>query len=99
MLFNRQPRHYNHRFMFVDEHKEKIKAMEVKARRELGMLSPESFNPEDIRGTFSGATKHLKRWKVNKENGHKQTSAGVSFVFIAVLLILWHYLATGYWGF
>ncbi|KAA6308519.1 hypothetical protein EZS27_039830, partial [termite gut metagenome] len=38
-LFNvRKPRRFNHQYIYVDEHKEKLNKMEEDAKRELGML-------------------------------------------------------------
>ena len=52
----------------MDERKEKLQKLEEKAKRDLGMLPPKEFSPEDIRGKFVEGTKHLKR---RKESGRK----------------------------
>ena len=62
----REPRKFNHPYMYVNERKDKLKAIEERAKRELGMAPPKEFNPEDIRGTFVKGTKHLRR---RKESG------------------------------
>ena len=64
-----KPRRFNHQYIYVDERKEKLQKLEEKAKRELGMLPPKEFSPEDIRGKFVQGTKHLKR---RKESGRKQ---------------------------
>lgn len=98
MFFNsmRKPRRFNHQYIYVDERKEKLAKMKENAKRELGMLPPKVFSPEDIRGKFVEGTTHLKR---RKESGRKPVSFGVILVIIALLLYLWHYLQTGSWSF
>lgn len=88
----RKPRSYNHPYMYINERKEKLKAMEEHAKRELGMLPPKEFSPEDIRGTFVKATKHLRR---RKESNRKPLHLGVALVLIAALLYVIYYLWTG----
>ncbi|MCM1109100.1 MAG: hypothetical protein NC388_08615 [Clostridium sp.] len=88
----RKPRGYNHPYIYIDERKEKLQAIEERAKRELGMLPPKEFDPENIRGTFVKATKHLRR---RKESGHTPMKAGVVLIIIAALLYVWHYLQTG----
>mgnify|MGYP000778415506 CR=1 FL=1 len=78
--------------IYVDERKEKLQKLEEKAKRELGMLPPKEFSPEDIRGKFVQGTKHLKR---RKESGRKPMTYGALFVAILVLLYILHYLVTG----
>lgn len=88
----REPRGYQHRYMYIDERKEKLKAIEERAKRELGMLPKEEFNPENIRGTFVKGTRHLRR---RKESGRKPMKLGVALIVIALLVFIWHYLLTG----
>lgn len=92
----RKPRGFNHQYIYVDERKEKLEKMEEDAKRELGMLPPKEFSPEDIRGKFVEGTTHLKR---RKASGRKPVSLGVILMIILGLLLLWNYLNTGSWGF
>ena len=80
-----KPRRFNHQYIYVDERKEKLQKMEENAKRDLGMLPPKEFSPEDIRGKFIEGTKHLKR---RKESGRKPLTIGI-------LLFILHYLVTG----
>ena len=82
-----KPRRFNHQYIYVDERKEKLQKMEENAKRDLGMLPPKEFSPEDIRGKFIEGTKHLKR---RKESGRKPL-----FIAIGILLFILHYLVTG----
>lgn len=88
----RKPRGFHHNYIYYDPRKEKLKEIDEKAKRELGILPPKEFSPEDIRGKFVGATKHLKR---RKESGRKPLSYGVLILLIVILLFVMHYLATG----
>ena len=88
----KKPRGYQHKYIYYDERKEKLAKIEENAKRELGLLPPKEFSPEDIRGKFVGATKHLKR---RKESGRKPLSYGVLIMIIVFLLLLMKYLYTG----
>lgn len=85
-MFNvREPRRFEHKYIYVDERKEKLAKIEEKAKRELGMLPEEEFNPESIRGKFVEGTTHLKR---RKENGGPRVSLPVAIVLAVLLTIL-----------
>ena len=47
-----KPRRFNHQYIYVDERKEKLQKLEEKAKRELGMLPPKEFSPEDKPMTY-----------------------------------------------
>ena len=83
MFTVRKPRGFHHNYIYYDPRK---------AKRELGLLPPKEFSPEDIRGKFVQATKHLKR---RKESGRKPLSYGVLIAAIVLLLLLMRYLYTG----
>lgn len=92
-MFNMEkPRAFNHQYIYVDERKEKLKKIEENAKRDLGMLPPKEFNPEDIRGKFVAATTHLKR---RKESKRKPLSYGILLSGIALLYYILRYLVTG----
>ena len=85
-MFNiREPRRFEHKYIYYDERKEKLAKIEENAKRELGMLPPEEFNPESIRGKFVEGTKHLKR---RKESGGPRISFPVAIVLIFLLILL-----------
>lgn len=87
-----KPRGFQHKYIYYDERKDKLAKMEERAKRELGMLPPKEFSPEDIRGKFVEATSHLRR---RKESGKKPVSYGLLIMAIVLLLLLMKYLYTG----
>lgn len=89
----RKPRGFQHNYIYYDPRKEKLREIDERAKRELGKLPPKEFSPEDIRGKFVCATKHLKR---RKDSGRKPVSYGVLIMLIVALLMLMRWLATGY---
>ncbi len=96
-LFRTQkPRGFNHQYIYVDERKEKLNKIEENAKRDLGMIPPKEYSPENIRGKFVEGTKHLKR---RKESNRKPMTYGALIVAIIVLLYILHYLVTGEWRF
>lgn len=92
MFSVRKPRGFHHNYIYYDPRKEKLKEIDERAKRELGILPPKEFTPEDIRGKFVQATTHLKR---RKESGRKPVSYGILLVAIVLLLLLMRYLYTG----
>lgn len=88
----RKPRGFHHTYIYVDERKERLAKMTEDAKRELGMLPPKEFKPEDIRGTFVQGTTHLRR---RKESGRKPMHLGVMLVIIALLAWLWYAISNG----
>lgn len=91
-----KPRGFEHRYIYVDERKEKLQKIEEQAKRELGMAPPKEFSPEDIRGTFVEGTTHLKR---RKEGNEKHLSSKIILVALVLCIFFLHYLVTGEWGF
>jgi hypothetical protein len=83
-FFNqRKPRAFNHQYIYVDERKERLKAMEERAKRELGLIpEAEKTTEERIRGKFVEQTSHLKR---QQEKGAPSSSKWL--IIIAVLLV------------
>ncbi|MBR6370305.1 MAG: hypothetical protein IKS24_04410 [Bacteroidaceae bacterium] len=92
MFTVREPRRFEHKYIYYDERKDRLAKMEEKAKRELGMLPEETYNPENIRGKFIEGTKHLKR---RKENGGPRMTIQTSVVLILALLFVLHWLMTG----
>lgn len=92
MFTMRKPRGFNHHYIYVDERKEKLAKMEENAKRELGMLPPKEFSPEDIRGKFVEGTTHLRR---RKESGRRPVHLGIILAAIVLLIYLWYAITNG----
>ena len=90
MFSVREPRRIEHKYIYYDERKEKLAKIEERAKRELGMLPEEEYNPENIRGKFVEGTTHLKR---RLENGGPRITFPVAVVLIFLLVILLLYLS------
>ena len=68
LFTQRKPRGFQHQYIYVDERKERLREMEERAKRELGLLPPKEPTAEDrIRGKMVEQTTHLKR-RQEKEN-------------------------------
>ena len=89
----RKPRDFHHGYIYYDERKEKLRELEDKARRELGMEADDTFRPELLRGAFVRATHHLRRRKENERSGRKHLSLGKLLFLIIALAALWVMLA------
>ncbi len=88
---NRRPRGYHHVMIYSDERKERLKALEERAMRELGMSRPDVADRDRLRGVFAGSTGHLRR--IKEREGRKSNI--VLIVLIAAMLLLMHWLITG----
>ena len=59
MFKQRGPRGFQHQYIYVDERKERLKEIETRAKRELGMLPPKEATAEErIRGKMVDQTTH-----------------------------------------
>ena len=92
LFTTRKPRGFHHNYIYYDPRKEKLQKIEENAKRELGIIPPKEFSPEDLRGKFVDATTHLKR---RKESGKKPISNGILIMIIVALIFLMKFLATG----
>ena len=87
-LFNqRKPRPFRHRYMFVDERKERIRDIEEKAKAELGMEA-------DGRQKHDDATRHVRKRRERKLAGGFVLTYGVIVVLLIMLFALWKILLT-----
>ena len=79
----REPRRFDHKYIFVDERKEKLDKIVESAKRDLGMLPPreESYS-ERLKGAFVNENSHLSR---RKENGPRFSN---NFLVIAVVVCI-----------
>ena len=86
-IFNqRKPRGFQHQYIYVDERKERLKEIEERARRELGMVSQEEATTEErIPGKMVAQTKHLKR---RKENDNPVSTKRIILILALLAMIL-----------
>lgn len=90
------PRRFEHKYIYVNERKEKLDKIVNNAKRDLGMLPPEEVTYRDrIKGTFQGASTHLTR---RKENGSRLKTPTLIVALLICIFIL-YYLLTGSWSF
>ena len=88
----REPRRFNHKYIYVDERKEKLDKIVENAKRDLGMLPPkeESFEKR-IRGAFTGDDSHLAR---RRDNGTRISSRlAVAGLFLCLFIL--YYILKG----
>ena len=81
-----EPRRFNHKYIFVDERKEKLDKIVENAKRDLGMLPPrqEGYS-ERLQGAFSAENSHVSR---RKANGTRITTrVAVAALFVCVFLL------------
>lgn len=92
----REPRKFEHKYIFVDERKEKLDKIVENAKRDLGMLPPkEGDYSERIRGAFVNENSHLSR---QRENGSRINSRkAVAALFVCA--IIFYFLIKGVWVF
>ena len=86
MFTMREPRKFNHKYIFVDERKEKLDKIVENAKRDLGMLPPreEGFR-ERLHGSFSAENSHVARQKAN--GTRITTRVAVAALFVCVFLL------------
>ncbi len=89
----RKPRGFHHEYIYYDERKAKLNDLEERARRELGLSSPEPFRPESLRGAFVRATNHLRRRKEGEQQGKSFMSIRKLLIIMMALAALWAVLA------
>lgn len=83
-----KPRRFEHRYMFVDERKDKLKAVEERAKAGLGMGGSAPQGHERLRGTFLAATRHASR----RLAGGMVLTYGAILVLLVVLIAVWKML-------
>ena len=86
----KEPRRFDHKYIFVDERKEKLNKIVENAKRDLGRLPPSEESYRDrIKGAFTSSDSHLSR---RKENGQRLSSRAVLVAFFICLFVLFYLL-------
>ena len=85
----RRPHPFRQDYIYGEERKLRIAEMERQIRGETD--TEETFRPENLRGTYVQATRHLRR---KKENDSKWLAVGTTakVIAIVVLILIWMYL-------
>ena len=77
----REPRRFQHKYIFVDERKEKLDKIVENAKRDLGMLPPaEETHRDRLKGAFVNENSHIAR---RRESGPRMSSR----FFVGALLV------------
>lgn len=95
MSFFRQPkpRRFHHEPIYYDEHRDRVREIEKRAKKELGMDEQKKFNPEDLRGVFTSEVRQRRSKSRNTFFGLAQANTGAIVVIILILLLVWFYLS------
>ena len=85
-----EPRRFNHKYIFVDERKEKLDKIVENAKRDLGMLPPSEESYRDrLKGAFTGNDSHLAR---RKENGQRLSTRAIRVALFICVFVLFYIL-------
>lgn len=85
-----EPRRFNHKYIFVDERKEKLDKIVENAKRDLGMLPPSEESYRDrLKGAFTENGSHLAR---RKENGQRLSSRAILVALFICVFVLFYIL-------
>lgn len=85
-----EPRRFNHKYIFVDERKEKLDKIVENAKRDLGMLPPSEESYRDrLKGAFTGNDSHLAR---RKENGQRLSTRAILVALFICVFVLFYIL-------
>lgn len=92
-LFNqRKPRRFSHRYIFVDERKDKLRDVERRAKAELGMGAPDPHRRDRLRGVFLNATRHASSRRERRLAGGFVLTYGAILVLLVILVAVWKML-------
>ena len=93
MFVTRKPRRFQHPYIYVDERKERLQALEENARRELGLAAPESTpSPEQVRYKLLEQT---REWHRGRQRVHQPARNRVLLLAILALIGLLYVCLNG----
>lgn len=85
----REPRRFDHKYIFVDERKEKLDRIVENAKRDLGMLPHEEGSYRDrLSGAFTNDNSHLARRNEYGERISSRVAVGALFVCVLIMYFL-----------
>lgn len=88
-----KPRKFHHEPIYYDEHRDRVRQIEEKARRELGIEPKEHFSAENIRGAFSNSSRRLTGNRRGLGRMAVLANSSALVVIIIILLLVWIYLS------
>lgn len=92
-LFNTpKPRRFNHEYIYVDPQKDKLEAIEQRAKEQLGQAERTSDADERLRGVFLNATKYARQRREKRVAGSFFINTGVAIILLLVLIAVWKIL-------
>ena len=83
-----KPRRFSHPYQYVNERKERIKEIEMRAKEELGLLDKEQLSGSKIKGSFLQAATHTSQHISRRQTGTWQTQAGLLVLLIIILIVI-----------
>ena len=87
-IFNqRKPRGFQHQYIYVDERRERLREIEERAKRDLGLLEEKELTTEErIRGKIAEQSSHLKR---QQEKEAPITNRRLIFILALMAMIMY----------
>ena len=92
LFTQRKPRRFNHKYMFVDERKDRIRDIEQRAKASLGGEVSRTSGHERLRGTFLNATRHASKRYERRLAGGFVLTYGIILVLLVILVAVWKML-------
>ena len=83
-----KPRRFSHPYQYVNERKERIKEIEMRAKEELGLLDEKQLSSSKIKGSFLQAASHTSQHVSKRQTGTWQTQAGFLVLLIIILIVI-----------
>lgn len=87
-----KPRHFHHEPIYFDEHKDRVKQIEKRARQELKAKEAQGFDAGSIRGAFTGDAAKKRARRRSLITSVLQANTGALIVIIIALILVWIYL-------
>lgn len=83
-----KPRRFSHPYQYVDERKERIKEIEMRAKKEIGMMDQEPPTGATVKGAFLHAASHTTQHISKRNAGSWQSEAGLLMLLMIILIVV-----------
>lgn len=83
-----KPRGFNHNYIYYDERRARLREIEERARRELGMEQSGGYDADRIRGAFASGTRHSRRARERRSHVSPRLNVAVLVILLIALLAL-----------